>query len=380
MVRQERIFSDETAHLAATRPEGPVLYFRPGALSARARAFRAGFPGEVTYAVKANPARAVLETLAAEGIAAFDVASPEEIDWLASVLPGAALHYNNPVRAKAEIAHARRLGVRSWSVDRPGELAKLGELRGQEVSVRLKLPVKGAAYEFGAKFGADPEAAVLLLVAAAEAGARPSICFHPGTQCADPAAWVAYIEAAARVAREAGVRLSRLNVGGGFPAARGGAEPDLGAIFTAIGETVARAFGPEAPALLCEPGRALVADAASLAVPVKATSGASVFLADGIYGHLAEWRDLSAGGGVTCLSPEGRPRQGPMRPRIVFGPTCDSLDRLPEPLPLPEDLAEGDYLVIPGMGAYSSAIATAFNGYGRAETVTLSGAGGPTGH
>jgi ornithine decarboxylase len=373
MVRQDRFFTTEATHLAHAMPEAPVLYFRPEALAARAETFLRGFPGQVTYAVKANPARHVLEALRASGISAFDVASPEEIDWVRRVLPGAVLHYNNPVRARGEIALAREAGVTSWSVDRLSELDKLGDVAGHEISVRLKLPVLGAAYDFGAKFGAEPAAATALLAAAAARGARPAICFHPGTQCTEPAAWVAYIHAAARVADDAGVTLERLNVGGGFPAARGGASPNFRAIFQAIERAAQDAFETP-PALLCEPGRALVADAFSLALQVKAVSGEAIFLNDGVYGHLAEWRDMAAGAGVVTLGPDG-PRIAQPEPRIVFGPTCDSIDRLPEALALPADIAEGDYLIFPGLGAYGSAIATGFNGYGRAETVTLSGTG-----
>jgi len=56
---------------------------------------------------------------------------------------------------------------------------------------------------------------------------------------------------------------------------------------------------------------------------------------------------------------------------VVFGPTCDSIDRLPDPLPLPSDLAEGDYLLIAGMGAYTRCLSTDFNGYGLREIVTV---------
>ena len=58
-------------------------------------------------------------------------------------------------------------------------------------------------------------------------------------------------------------------------------------------------------------------------------------------------------------------------PRVVFGPTCDSIDRLPDPLPLPGDLAEGDYLLIAGMGAYTRCLSTDFNGYGLRDVVTV---------
>jgi ornithine decarboxylase len=76
------------------------------------------------------------------------------------------------------------------------------------------------------------------------------------------------------------------------------------------------------------------------------------------------------------ISPEGAARQGAGLARIVFGPTCDSIDRLPEPVRLPADMAEEDYLIFAGMGAYSHAIATRFNGYGPGAMVTVAGFAG----
>ena len=67
---------------------------------------------------------------------------------------------------------------------------------------------------------------------------------------------------------------------------------------------------------------------------------------------------------IAVIAPDGTPRRGAPLPRVVFGPTCDSLDRLPGDTPLPADLAEGDYVLFHGMGAYSAAIATCINGFG----------------
>ncbi|MGI1663391.1 type III PLP-dependent enzyme [Palleronia sp. KMU-117] len=379
MSRQPALWPSPAEALRAETPDQPLLCFSPAVLQATFRRFRDGFPGLVTYAVKANDARMVIENLVAAGMTAFDVASPDEMRRVRDVLPGAVLHYNNPVRSRAEIAEAVAIGVASCSVDCETELAKLaqgGLPRGTEVSARLRLPVKGGAYDFGAKFGADPAACADLLRAIVAAGYSPAITFHPGTQCADPEAWRAYIEAAAAVARDAGVRIGRLNVGGGFAARRVGAGPDIKAAFATIADATRRAFGPDAPALVCEPGRAMVADCMTLATRVKAVRrDGTVFLNDGIYGGLAEMPVMGMTDRLSIVDAQGRPRQGPLRPRIVFGPTCDSLDRLPGEVPLPADIVEGDYLLVHGMGAYSTATLTRFNGYGDLRVVTVEQAG-----
>ncbi|MDU8911313.1 type III PLP-dependent enzyme [Aestuariicoccus sp. MJ-SS9] len=376
MVIHPAFASDPRGWLLAHRPDDPIAFFDPQALQRTAYSFQDGFPGLVSYAVKANPDKSVLMTLCRAGIAAFDVASPREMAQVRAVCPEAALHYHNPVRSCTEIEAGLAAGVVSWSVDRMSELDKLAALpEGTEIAVRLALPVAGAAYDFGSKFGAAPEVACALLRAVAERGLTPSMTFHPGTQCESPEAWARYIAACAGIARQAGVRLARLNVGGGFAAHRAAKAPDLSAIFKAIRNATAEAFGNDAPQLVCEPGRAMVADAVTVALRVKALSDEAVFLNDGLYGALAEWRDLGPCGRIAVMSPGGETRAAKPRQCVLFGPTCDSLDRVPGHVALPEDLAEGDYLILGGMGAYAAAIATRFNGYGALRQVTLTGAG-----
>ena len=375
-MKSDPIWNSPEEHLRKMQPDTAQLYVCPAEVQRAARRFQAGFGGLVTYAVKANPAPVVLENLVAAGLRAFDVASVPEMAAVRAVCPEAVLHYNNPVRSRAEVATAAGFGIASASVDCAGELAKLAALpRGTEVAVRLALPIKGAAYDFGAKFGAGPDAAVALLRQVVAMGFTPAMTFHPGTQCGDAGVWAAYIRACADVAGRAGVRLARLNVGGGFAAHRGVA-PDLEAVFARIGAEVRAAFGEGAPALVCEPGRAMVAEACQLATRVKCLRDDKVYLNDGVYGALAEWRDIAAHDRIRVVTPDGAPRAGALVPRVVFGPTCDSIDRLPDPVLLPADLAEEDYLIFAGMGAYSNAIATRFNGYGPDAMVTVARFGG----
>lgn len=370
------IWTNPTEFLRNQQPEHPVLFFSPSALQAAARRFIDGFPGMVTYAVKSNPGEEVIENLAAAGVRGYDCASPFEIDLIRRLAPDAAIHYNNPVRSLAEIAHAVAKGVKSWSVDSRSELEKLiahVPAADSEISVRFKLPVAGAAYNFGAKFGATAELAIDLLRRVAEAGFIPSITFHPGTQCTDPAAWEAYIRTAAQIAQDAGVTIARLNVGGGFPSHRlSGVVPQLEATFDLIDRVATEAFGATRPMLICEPGRGLCGDAFTLAARVKALrDDTHVFLNDGVYGSLTELPLIGVIDRVEVLSPEGELRTGAPLPRIVFGPTCDSVDRLPGEVPLPADIAEGDYVIVQGMGAYSTVTNTRFNGFGELALATV---------
>ena len=357
----------------AAQPEAPVFCLSPEILTATARRFQAGFPGLVTYAVKANPEPRLMRALIQAGIGAFDVASPEEIRLVRALAPEAPMHYHNPVKSRAEIRVALAEGVRVFAADCREELVKIlqvaegcGLLAGDmEISVRFRLPVAGSAYDFGSKFGADPEVAAALLRMAAEAGARASLTFHPGSQCLVATAHAAYIRKAAEIAAEAGVTLHRLNVGGGFPVSYGepGEVAPLEAYFDSIRAAAQEAFGDKTPPLVCEPGRAMVADACALIARVKLVRGEAVFLNDGVYGGLSEAPILKILPRRRVISAEGRLRTGESKPFTIFGPTCDSLDRMPGAPLLPSDIEEGDFVIFEGLGAYGSANTTRFNGY-----------------
>ena len=136
----------------------------------------------------------------------------------------------------------------------------------------------------------------------------------------------------------------------------------------------AQRLGADRPALICEPGRAMCGDAFTLAARVKAVrDGTHVFLNDGLYGSLFELGQIGIIDRITVLTPAGQRRKGAVHGRICFGPTCDSVDRLPGDLPFPDDIAEGDFVIFEGMGAYSTVTNSRFNGFGELGLVTVLG-------
>lgn len=362
------LWANPVEYLLKHQPDEPIVFFSPEILQANTRSFLKGFPGTTTYAVKANPASTVLSNLVNAGINTFDVASPKEMDQVRAIAPNSTLHYNNPVRSIAEITHAVKMDVASYSVDSHSELTKLAEQvpTTKEIAVRFKLPISGAAYDFGSKFGMEPEHASILLKRVAQLGYAPSITFHPGTQCTTPGVWETYIHAAAKIARDAGATTNRLNVGGGFPSHRLSEEaPQHQSIFKEIDAATNAAFGKNQPALICEPGRAIIGDACCLATRVKAIrDDIDVFLNDGVYGGLSEYLVVGSIDRMDVYSPNGTLRSGKTKPKHIFGPTCDSIDKLYHDQHLPSSTAEGDYVIFQGLGAYSTTLATNFNGYG----------------
>ena len=366
--------------VAVERPEVPTHCLRPAAIAA-ARFFVSGFPGETLYAVKCNPEPAVLRALWAGGVRRFDCASAAEVSLVRSMFPEAGVHFMHPVKARSAIREAwGRHGVRDFVLDSAEELAKIlaetggaGAAEGLGLVVRLALPKGEAVYDLSGKFGAAPAEAAALLRAARPHAARLGVSFHVGSQCLEPLAWRRALALAGEVIREAGVPVEIVDVGGGFPAAYPGVEPPaLGAFFAEI-EAGFEALGlPEGAALWAEPGRALVAAGGSVVVQVQGRRGDALHMNDGVYGALS---DAGLPGFVfpaRLIRPGApAPSNAALRDFALFGPTCDSADRMRGPFPLPEDAREGDWIEIGQLGAYGACLRTGFNGFDRARVVEV---------
>ena len=70
------------------------------------------------------------------------------------------------------------------------------------------------------------------------------------------------------------------------------------------------------------------------------------------------------------IRPDGA-GSGALQGFALFGPTCDSADRMAGPFWLPEDVREGDWIEIGQLGAYGACLRTAFNGFDRARLVEV---------
>ncbi len=370
-----RPFGDAEAMVAALRPSFPVYCLRPHLLAANARRFLDGFPGRVMYAVKCNPHPAVLQALYDAGIRHFDTASLGEIAAVREAWPEAEAYFMHPVKSRAALLSASRVyDVRHYVIDHADELAKIVEVVGRRdiaVLVRMATPGNGALFELSRKFGATPAETVRLLRMVHAAGLATGIAFHVGSQCIDPQAWRRALATSAEAIREAGVPIAYVDVGGGFPANYvNHAAPPLDSCFAAIRDGLARLpVGPDCVAM-CEPGRALVADACSLVVQVQLRKDDALYINDGIFHSLSEAADADVRFPARIIRPDG-PAAAAMRDFTVFGPTCDSTDVLPHHVTLPEDIGEGDWIEFGQIGAYSNAMTTRFNGFHADTFVTV---------
>ena len=355
-------------------PSAPVLCTRPHAARAAARRFRSLFPGDVFFAVKANPVPWLLDALVEAGIEKFEAASISEVRRIRARFPRAEIAFMHPMKAPEVIAEAYHVhDVRIFALDTEEELDKIlaatGQARDLTLCVRHKVSSEHAHISLSKKFGAEGDNAVALLQRARQAAARLGVTFHVGSQTMSPAAFTGAIDVVEETIVRAGVIIDVLDVGGGFPTPYPGMNPPpLEDFIAAIDERFDAMLVAENCALWCEPGRALCADASSIVVRVEGKKGADLYINDGAYGVLF---DAGALGWRFPVRRLGDDAPAAVEAFSFFGPTCDDQDYMQGPFMLPADVSVGDYLEIHSLGAYGLVMATSFNGFGKEEYLVV---------
>ena len=369
-------------------PSTPCLIVDVDEVENRYRLLQKLLPkGRIYYAVKANPAMAVLKRLVKLG-ACFDAASWEEIALClkAGAQPN-SISFGNTIKKVSAIRKAYEAGVRLFAFDCREELEKLAQnAPGSLVYCRLLVDGYKAEWPLSRKFGTTVESAHDLMCEARVLGLDPyGLSFHVGSQ---QLSVEAYEVAIARVAslfeelKTEGLKMRMVNLGGGFPVCYAEDVPDIDDFTKAISNTISRYFREEWPEILLEPGRFIVGEAGVVyteAVLVSARGARNgtrwVYLDIGRFGGLAEtenesiryailsWRYLESD---LCQSDFGGKEELALGSVVLAGPTCDGADILYEKThyTLPLDLVSGDTLVILGAGAYvSTYCSTCFNGF-----------------
>jgi len=335
------------------------------------------------YAVKANPDPAIVRTLYEAG-ASFDVASmPEFMIVYENIrdMPEAErqkwiwdrIIYANPIKDNRTLAQLDPYKP-LVTYDNRAEIDKLARHAPHAgLILRLNVPNTGSVVELSSKFGASPADAADLIDAAFNAGlAVEGLSFHVGSQCNNFQNFVRALEIADGVMREAWARghdrIRILDIGGGFPAPYDQHVKPFPQLARTLNTELDRLFTPDIE-ILAEPGRFMVATAATLVVEVigKAVRGGKTcyYVNDGVYGTFS---------GVLfdhCQYHLEAMRAGPMEVCSVFGPTCDALDVVSVSENLPNDLELGELLFSRNVGAYTTASATSFNGMPAARVVSV---------
>jgi ornithine decarboxylase len=370
------------AYFAATPHEHPVLAVDLSVVEWNYRALARALPDTaIYYAVKANPARDLVDRLAALGCR-FDVASRGEIEFcLERGIDAGRLSFGNTIKKERDIAYAHAVGVPLFAFDSDGELEKIARAApGAEVFCRILTSGEGADWPLSRKFGCTPAMAARLLRRAVDLGLIPrGVSFHVGSQQVDLAQWDGALAETAglftKLARD-GIQLDLVNLGGGFPARYRDDVAETDAYGNAIMASLEKHFAGQPISTIAEPGRGLVGDAGVIRSEVvlvsKKDAGEAerwVYLDIGKFSGLAETMDEAIKYRLTT-----RHDGGATGPVILAGPSCDSADILYEKAgyELPLALDAGDEVLILATGAYTSTYASVgFNGCPPLETVCV---------
>ena len=350
------------------KPDYPVYCMRPEEIKKSVNFFKENFPGRILYAIKTNPHEKVLKQIIANGINDFDVASLNEIKLIKKINSKVNLHFMHTVKSKENIASAYYdYGVRSFSLDNKDELRKILEATNQakdlKLFVRIAISNEHAEIDLSRKFGAHPSEALGLMRLCKEHSKKLGISFHVGSQCMHKISYSKGIQEVGNIIKKTKIIPDIINIGGGFPAIYPDLRPEpLINYMDEIKKGLKNLKLNKLPEIMCEPGRAIVAESGSTIVKVILRKKQNLYINDGTYGSLF---DAGVPNFVfpTKMITDGRIQSKKLTSFSFFGPTCDSLDYMKGPFLLSNNIKEGDYIELGQLGAYGLAFRTNFNGF-----------------
>ncbi len=364
-----RLNKEETEALAQEYGT-PLLVLSLEQIEKNYRLLRTHLPRvKVFYAIKANPHRRILELMRDLG-SNFDVASDGEIMELSSLgVDGSRMIYANPMKTVNGLRACRNAGVGKMTFDSAGEIDKMArECPGATVLLRIRIDNSSAHVDLNKKFGAARGQALELLLKARDAGLDAAgIAFHVGSQTTSADPYLYALDIAREIFEEAaaaGMQLRIMDIGGGFPIPEPKVRFNLQEMLNQINARLDEDFpGVE---IWAEPGRFICGTAVNLITSVIGVTERGgqpwYFLDEGLYGTFSgvlfdqwDFKLISF-------------KEGEQVAATFAGPSCDSLDIMFRGK-MTVRQEEGDLILVPICGAYTSASATTFNGFSKANFV-----------
>ena len=352
------------------KPDKPVYCIRKKSILSASNFFQKKFPGKILYAVKTNPLPEVIMTLIESGIDQFDVASIEEIKAVRKFSQKAKCSYMHTVKSKESITEAYfKYGIKTFALDTKDELIKIIEstsgAKDLELFVRVSVSNEHAEIDLSKKFGALNSEASGLLRLAKQHSKKIGLSFHVGSQCMHPISYAKGITEIGNIIKKTKIIPDYINVGGGFPTIYPDLIPQsLNNYFDEIKKSFENIKLNILPDIICEPGRALVAESGSTIVRVNLRKKQKLYINEGTYGTLFD------AGTPNIVFPSKMIKDTSNKiisKKITafdfYGPTCDSMDYMKGPFLLPNNIKENDYIELGQLGAYGLTFRTQFNGF-----------------
>ncbi len=352
------------------KPDKPVYCIRKKSILSSSKFFQKKFPGKVLYAVKTNPHPEVIKTLVKSGISEFDVASISEIKSVRKFSQSAKCSFMHTVKSREDVQEAYfKYGIKTFALDTKEELIKIIEstknAKDLEIFVRVAVSNEHAEIDLSKKFGAMNNEASGLLRLAKHYANKIGLSFHVGSQCMHPISYTKGIAEIGNIIKKTKIVPDYINVGGGFPTIYPDLVPQsLDNYFQEIKMSLDNLKLNNLPEIICEPGRALVAESGSTIVRVNLRKKQKLYINDGTYGTLFD------AGTPNIVFPSKLIKESSNK--IIskkltafdfYGPTCDSMDYMKGPFILPNNIKENDYIELGQLGAYGLTFRTEFNGF-----------------
>ena len=352
------------------KPDRPVYCIRKNSILSASKFFQKKFPGKILFAVKTNPHPAVIKTLIKSGIDQFDVASIEEIKAVRKFSQTAKCSFMHTVKSRESISEAYfKYGINTFALDTKDELIKIIEstsnAKDLELFVRVSVSNEHAEIDLSKKFGALNSEAAGLLRLAKQHSNKIGLSFHVGSQCMHPISYAKGITEIGNIIKKTKIIPNYINVGGGFPTIYPDLIPQsLDNYFDEIKKNLENLKIDNLPEIICEPGRALVAESGSTIVRVNLRKKQKLYINDGTYGTLFD------AGTPNIVFPSKMIKDSSNK--IIskkltafdfYGPTCDSMDYMKGPFLLPNNIKENDYIELGQLGSYGLTFRTQFNGF-----------------
>jgi len=354
--------------VAELKPTDPVHCIRKNSINTACNWFNKNFPGKILYAVKTNPHEEIIKEMRNSGIDKFDIASIEEIKIIKKTDPDAECFYMNTVKSREHIREAYfNYNIKSFALDTKDELLKIIEAtdKAQDLNlfVRISVSNEHAEIDLSKKFGALSSEALGLFRLTKAHSAKVGLSFHVGSQCMHPISYIKGIGEIGNIIKKTNMIPDFIDIGGGFPTVYPDLRPQsLNNYIFEIKKALANLKLEKQPILMCEPGRALVAESGSTIVRVVLRKKQKLYINDGTYGSLfdAGFPNIVF---PARMIPNGRMVSKKLTAFNFYGPTCDSIDYMKGPFILPNNIKEGDYIELGQLGAYGITFRTKFNGF-----------------
>jgi diaminopimelate decarboxylase len=339
------------------------------------------------YAVKCNSDPVILRLLHYLGCG-FDCASQSEMNMIAAITGGNydSIVFSHPCKHPYHLAHAADVGVNLCTFDNEDEVRKIHENHPEcGALLRIQVDDSQSVCKFNLKYGynvdAEEDIHEMLRLCVQYNINLKGVMFHVGSGCMDETVYNSAIKRCKEIFSIAHQKygydprhMNLIDFGGGFPGVN---ENDDGIQFkkiaAVINKAIQRYFSDDADeyVFIAEPGRYYVSKSHTFVCDVIAKKRKNdrfmYYLNDGLYGSFnCMYFDHFVPKLIPYSSMDCVTETEPMFKSTIFGPTCDSMDKMLDEY-LIKELSICDKVIVPNFGAYTNSAASGFNGFPKGE-------------